>query len=145
MGKEQTTKDLSSVNEKSENLTLQNAKATAADLIADFSSVDTSVLQGLTQEYLQLKEKTTYNMVFTGMSSFKGDKGGEVEAVLLVDQKGNSFINGNTVLVNSLRKVTMLPCLVRIVTGELVKSGSGTGKYMDMEVFVIPNAIKKPE
>lgn len=134
---------LNKSNAAQEDLSFENAKATAADIIKDFSVVDVSMLQGMTQEYLQLKEKTTYNMVFTGMASFKGEKGGEVESVILVDDKGNSFINGNTVLVNSLKKVTSMPCLVRIVTGQYTKSASGTGKYLDMDVFVLPKAAKR--
>lgn len=134
---------LNKSNAAQEDLTFENAKATAADIIKDFSTVDMSMLQGMTQDYLQLKESTTYNMVFTGMTSFKGEKGGEVKSVVLVDDKGNSFINGNTVLVGALDKVTSMPCLVRIVTGKLTKSASGTGKYLDMDVFVLPKAAKR--
>lgn len=129
-------------NSAQENLTLENSKATAIESISDFSQVDAGKLQGLTQEYLQLKENQTYNMVFTSRSTFKGDKGGEVPAVVLVDDKGQSFINGNTVLVNSLSKVKQMPCLVRIVTGKLIKSASGTGKYLDMEVFALPKVME---
>lgn len=141
MAKAQNEQALEKSNAAQEGLTLENSKATAAEIIKDFSSVTNEMLQGLTQEYLQLKEEKTYNMVFTAMSTFKGDSGGEVPAVVLVDEKGGQFINGNTVLVNSLRKVTSLPCLVRVVTGKLVKSASGTGKYLDMEVFVLPKAV----
>lgn len=132
-------------NAAQDELTLQNSKATAADVIKDFSSVSNEQLQTLTQEYLQLKENKTYNLVFTALSTFKGEKGGEVPAVVLVDEKGQSFINGNTVLVNSLSKVKQMPCLVRVVTGDLVKSGSGTGKYLDMEVYVLPKVVLPDE
>jgi hypothetical protein len=125
-------------NSGQDDLTLQNTKSIAADLINDFSNVDVEQLQGMTQEYLQMKENTTYNMVFTGMTSFKGEKGGDVESVVLVDQNAKSFINGNTVLVGALRKVKQMPCLVRIVTHEYVKSSNGAGKYLDMDVYVLP-------
>lgn len=141
MSKETT--DLTKITEASEGLTLQNSKANAAELLKDFSSVSSAVLQTLTQEYLQLKENTTYNLVFTAMTNFKGEGGKEVEAVVLVDKDASTFINGSTVLVNSLKKVTSLPCLVRIVTGSLQKSSSGAGKYLDMEIFVIPKAVEK--
>jgi len=130
-------------NDAQENLDFQNAKASAKDILADFSSVTDDMLQGLTANYLQMKETTTYNLVFTAMTKFKGDNGGEVDAVELVNEKGEKFINGNTVLVNSLRKVTIMPCLVRIVTGKLQKSGSGQGKYLDMEVYVLPKTVQK--
>lgn len=129
-------------NEAQDNLTLDNSKAIAAEFIADFSQIDVEKLQGLTQEYLQLKENTTYNLVFTQRTTFKGDKGGEVPAVVLVNEKGESFINGNTVLVNSLSKVKQMPCLVRIVTGKLIKSASGAGKYLDMEIFALPKVME---
>lgn len=125
------------VDDAQESLSMENHKAAAADLLKDFSQVDPSMLQGLTQEYLQMKESTTYNMIFTGMTTFKGDKGGEVPAVSLINETGMSFINGNTVLVNSLRKVQQLPCFVKIVTGKRQKSASG-GAYLDMEVYVLP-------
>jgi hypothetical protein len=137
MAKDQT-QALAKVNEAQENLSVDNYKATAAEIMKDFSSVDNTLLQGLTQEYLQLKESTTYNMVFKNMTTFKGESGGEVPAVELVDEKGTTYINGNTVLVNSLSKVKQIPCLVRIVTGKKVKSGSGM--YLDMDVFVLPKA-----
>lgn len=128
---------LEKANSAEENLSLDNYKATAAEVINDFSTVDVSKLQGLTQEYLQLKENTTYNMVFKSMTTFKGEKGGEVPAVELVNEKRETFINGNTVLVNSLRKVQKMPCLVRIITGIKTKSANG-GSYLDMEVLVLP-------
>jgi hypothetical protein len=138
-----TTTALEKSNEGQENLDYQNAKATAKDILADFSQVTDEMLQGLTANYLQLKEGTTYNLVFSAMTKFRGDNGGEVDAVELVNQNGEKFINGNTVLVNSLRKVTVMPCLVRIVTGKLQKSGSGQGKYLDMEVYVLPKTTAK--
>ncbi len=129
------------VNTKQENLSIDNYKANALDILKDFSQLDEKYLQELTQEYLQLKENQTYNVIFTGMTTFKGEAGKEVEAVLLYDEKGNSFINGNTVLVNSLKKITVLPCVARIVTGDKVKGQNGT--YLDMRVITIPNALKK--
>jgi hypothetical protein len=129
-------------NDAQDALTLENSKAIAAESINDFSQVDASKLQGLTQEYLQLKENNTYNFCFTQRTTFKGDKGGEVAAVVLVDEKGLSFINGNTVLVNSLSKVKQMPCFVRIITGKLIKSASGAGKYLDMEIFALPKVME---
>lgn len=140
MAASKTETALVKANEAQGNLSLENAKETAAQFIKDFSSVTDDQLQGLTSEYLQLKENKTYNLVFTAMTVFTGQKGGEVPAVELVNEEGTKFINGNTVLVNSLKKVTHMPCLVRIVTGKLVKSPNGS--YLDMEVFVLPKAVK---
>lgn len=145
MAKATSETALTKVNAAQDEITLQNAKASAADVIKDFSSVSNEQLQTLTQEYLQLKPNATYNLVFTAMTTFKGEKGGEVPAVVLVDKDGQTFINGNTVLTNSLSKVRQMPALVRIVTGDMVKSASGTGKYLDMEVFVLPKVMEKTE
>lgn len=145
MAKATSETALANVNAAQDGITLQNAKASAADVIKDFSTVSNEQLQTLTQEYLQLKENATYNMVFTAMTTFKGEKGGEVPAVVLVDVKGQTYINGNTVLTNSLSKVRQMPALVRIVTGDMVKSASGTGKYLDMEVFVLPKVMEKTD
>jgi hypothetical protein len=143
MAKQELKTDvLENSNTVQDNLTFENSKALAAEGITDFSQVNTEDLRGLTQEYLQLKENATYNLVFTEKTTFKGEKGGEVPAVVLVDDKGQSYINGNTVLVNSLSKVKQMPCLVRIVTGKLIKSSSGTGKYLDMEVFALPKVMQ---
>ena len=130
------------VENSQDNLTPQNVKEQAAKLIGDFSSIPDSMLQSLTQDYLQLKENTRYDMVFTGMSSFKGDRGSEVESVLLIDENNKQYINGNTVLVNSLKsKVTHMPCFVRITTGEKLQGKNGL--YMDMDVLVLAKTIGK--
>lgn len=119
-------------------------QATAGEILDAFEQVDAEKLQGLTTEYLQLKEDTTYNMVFTAVTTFTGENGGSVKAVELVDKEGNKFINGNTVLVNSLSKVTDMPCLVRIVTGKKIKSSNVKGgQYLAMDVFVLPKAVQK--
>lgn len=128
-------------NRQQENLGMENYKESAEQMLKDFSQVDVSMLQGLTQEYLQLKEDKTYNMVFKGMTKFKGQKGGEIPAVLLVGENMKEYINGNTVLVNSLSKVQQVPCLCRIITGKTVRSQNGTGSYLDMEILALPKVV----
>lgn len=142
--KSEETKEptMNEVVEQNNSLSLGNTNALAHEVIADFSKVDQKFLVGLTQEYLNLEENKTYDVIFKGMSEFDGDKG-TVEAVLLVGEDGMNYINGNTVLVNSCKKVTKLPCLIRIVTGDYVKSTKGTGKYLSMEVFTLSNNLEK--
>lgn len=139
MAKSQNTNvDLEKINKVNDDLSLDNYLS-ASDVITDFSKVDTSKLQTLTQEYLQMSENTEYNMIFIGRDVFTGDRG-EVNAVVLVDEDGKKWMNGNTVLVNSLSKVVNMPCLVKIVTGKKISGKKGT--YLDMEVFVLPNSLK---
>ena len=139
---ETTAPTINEVVKQNNDLTLGNTNALATEVIKDFSQVDKSLLVGLTQEYLNLEENKTYDVIFKAMSEFEGDKG-TVEAVLLVGEDGMNYINGNTVLVNSCKKVTKLPCLIRIVTGDYVKSTKGTGKYLSMEVFTLSNNLEK--
>ena len=139
---EEKQSNMNEIVKQNDDLTLGNTNALASEVIKDFSTVDKSLLVGLTQEYLNLEENKTYDVIFKSMSEFEGDKG-TVEAVLLVGEDGMNYINGNTVLVNSCKKVTKIPCLIRIVTGDYVKSSKGTGKYLSMEVFTLSNNLEK--
>lgn len=131
------------VSEKNQDqLTHQNVKATAGDVINDFSAVPDNALQALTGEYLQLEENKTYNMVFKGMTTFNDQMKGEMPAVELVDEAGMVSINANTVLVKALSKVTQMPCLVRIITGSKVRSKSGN-TYLDMEILTLGKSVQK--
>jgi len=138
---EETIPTMNEVVKANNDLEIGNSNALAHEVIKDFSTVDKTLLVGLTQEYLNLEENKTYDVIFKAMSEFEGDKG-TVEAVLLVAEDGMNYINGNTVLVNSLKKVKKMPCLVRIVTGDYVKSSKGTGKYLSMEVFTLSNNLE---
>jgi len=118
-----------------------NAKEAAGVIIGTFSNVDESELVSITEDYLKFEEDTTYNMVFVNTTKFTGDRGGEMDAVSLIDEEGKKWINAGTVLVNSLKKVTQLPCLIRIVTKGTIKSKNG--QYLDMDVFVLPKTMQK--
>jgi hypothetical protein len=145
MSQKNNNANVEKVSENQEKLTFSNAKAEAEAILSEFEKISSDGLTGLTQEYLELKQNTTYNLIFTGMSTFKSSEGkGDVEAVLLVDKSAKQYINGNTVLVNSLKRVTAMPCLVRIVTGDMIKSSNGNYKYLDMDVIVLPKSIEKP-
>jgi hypothetical protein len=124
-----------------DNLTLENASAEAAVYLGAFSEVEEKDLITLTEDYLKLDPDETYNLIFTGMTKFTGERGGEVDAVQLIDEENKKWINGNTVLVNSLKKVTSLPCMVRVVTKKMIKTKNGT--YQDLDVFVLSNAVQK--
>jgi hypothetical protein len=82
------------------------------------------------------------------MTTLKGKEGSndaerEYEGVKLVDREGKNYVSGLTVLVTELKKVTVLPCLVKIVTKKETKSSSGMGKYLAMEVYTVPMPLAK--
>lgn len=99
----------------------------------------TEMLSELTSEYFTPEEDSEYNLLFEGMGKATLE-GKDVEVVNLRDKSGRKMINGNAVLVNSLKRCTVLPAFVRIVTRKKVKGGNGT--YLDMSVFVLPSATK---
>lgn len=118
-------------------------EANAADVLAAFDKVPTSALQQLNSEYLKLDESSSYSYIFLGMTTLKGKEGSsdaerEYEGVRLIDRDGKNYVSGLTVLVTELKKVTVLPCLVKIVTKKETKSSSGMGKYLAMEVYTVP-------
>jgi hypothetical protein len=120
----------------------------AAQVLDAFDKVPTSSLQQLNSEYLKLEENSSYSYIFTGMTTLKGKEGSndaerEYEGVKLVDREGKNYVSGLTVLVTELKKVTVLPCLVKIVTKKETKSSSGMGKYLAMEVYTVPMPLAK--
>jgi len=115
----------------------------AAQVLEAFDKVPTTSLQQLNSEYLKLDENSSYSFIFVGMTTLKGKEGSndaerEYEGVKLVDKAGKTLVSGLTVLVTELKKVTILPCLVKIVTKKETKSSSGMGKYLAMEVYTVP-------
>jgi hypothetical protein len=97
-------------------------------------------------QYLTFDKTGTFNFMFTGMDKMTSEdqrtgEVKEVDAVKLLDKQGVEYINANTILVNSLKKVLQVPCYVRVeYTGD-VKAKSG-GKYKDLKVFVLPQTMK---
>jgi len=136
----QNTADVSALEKKQDDLLPQNVKEQASELLSQFENVDESQMLGLTADYLEMKVNSKYNFIFLGMTTMQNN-GKEIKAVELLSKENKKYIHASTVLVNSLQKVTKLPCMVRIVTKELVKSDNG--KYLDMDVFVIPSTVAK--
>jgi hypothetical protein len=135
------TFDIAEVTKTQDGLLPQNVKEQATDLLGLFANADESQLVGLTADYLELKENQTYNLIFTGFTTMKTDKGNEIKVAEFIDKDNKKYIHGSTVLVNSLSKVEKMPCLVRIVTKTKVKSSAGL--YLDLDVLVIPATLGK--
>ena len=70
---------------------------------------------------------------FVAMDVFES-KDGPQEAVRLIDRNGATFIAAQSVLVNSLKKVTDFPCFCKIIVGEHKIKGAN-GDYYQMQVL----------
>lgn len=136
----QNTADVSALEKRQDDLLPQNVKEQANELLKQFENVDESQMVGLTADYLEMKINTTYNFIFLGMTTMSNN-GKEIKAVELLNKENKKFIHASTVLVNSLSKVTKMPCMVRIVTKDFVKADAG--RYLDMDVYVIPSTVAK--
>jgi hypothetical protein len=132
-----TSKDLSVL----QDIDKDTIKDKAEDLLSKFDAIDNTALQSLSSEYLKFSPNSSYSFIFDGFTTFTDEDGEAVKAARLIDKAGKQWINAATVLVGSLDKTTDIPCLVKIVTSTEKKSGNG--KYMQMEVFVIPQKTIK--
>lgn len=97
--------------------------------------VDDQKFQDLNSAYWTPMEDTTYNFLFEGMSTATLD-GKIVPVVKLRDKHGDTFIAAQTILVNSLRDVQVMPAYCRVVVKNKKKSGNQS--YFDMQVKVLP-------
>ena len=112
----------------------------AETALAGFESTEQTNLVQINAEYAELKPNSVYNVIFTGMTTFKNREGKDVDAVEFIGKEGIKYISGLSVLVNACRRVKQMPCLIRIVTKNEVPSKQG-GKYIDMNVFVLPQTV----
>jgi hypothetical protein len=129
--------NVNEVNDKLHEVVTQGGDYT--DLFDKLEKADDTAFMEITSEYFTPEENKTYNFVATKISTANLD-GKDVEVVELLDREGKRFINGNAVLVNSVKKLTTFPSLVRIITAG--KKKSANGQYLDMQVKVVPNATK---
>jgi hypothetical protein len=121
------------------NLGESKSGITYAEGFEILEKADSAKMTELTSEYFNFEKPGTYNFVFEGMSTANID-GKTVDVVLLRDKEGKQLINGNAVLVNSLRKVTILPTFVRVQY--IGDEKSAKGSYKNLSVRVLPNAVK---
>ena len=105
------------------------------NLFEMFEGQETGAMRSLTADYLEMKENSVYNFICSGMTTFLTSEGEQREAAILVDKENKTFINGGAVLVSSCKKLKEYPSLIRIITGDKVKSDKG--KYLSMEIRTI--------
>jgi hypothetical protein len=109
---------------------------------------DTSKMVELTSTYFNFETKGDYVFIFEGMTTAtlaQKDETGrmvnkKVEAVSLRNKAGETLINANAVLVNSCKKITSLPCFIKVqYLGDEKAQGGGT--YKNLKVVTYPGAV----
>jgi hypothetical protein len=120
-------------------LTGTNAKS-VDEMIDALENVSDDHFDDATSEYLELKEGEIFNGLFTGLTKFTNDKQQEIDAVMLTGKENKKYIYAGAVVVGSLKKVTTMPCLIRLTHKGKVKGKNGT--YHDIQVQVLKPAVK---
>lgn len=95
----------------------------------------------LTSEYLSMEKNEIRRFVVVQKTTLTVDIEGsdekkDIEAILMIDENGETISAAQTVLVNSIKG--SLPCLVEIVCkGDVALKGGR--KYTDFDVFLLDN------
>jgi hypothetical protein len=97
-------------------------------------------LQEVTSTYLNfdgIKEGTKMPFIFAGMTTVSDPEHPEVlkEAVDLLDRKGERFVTAATVIVNSLKKCTKVPCAVLLTYNGKTKGANGSYHSVNVKVL----------
>lgn len=93
-----------------------------------------AAFETLNADYLKFDKEGKYSFIFTGMSTATLDSK-TVDVALLSDREGKQYIAAQTTLVSACKKVTTMPCFIRIeYTG---KKGTGNNIYQNLIVSAV--------
>lgn len=122
-------------NEEMEGVTIEQA----FDI---FEKTDPKFLEQISgAEYFEFKQPGEYFFLFMGMDEFNSKEKGIIPAVKLQNRAGENFINANTILTNTLKKVQKIPSFVKITyAGD--KKGATGNKYKDLNIQVLGASLK---
>lgn len=113
------------------------------DLFEAMKNVSEEELQELTSTYFNFKTTGTYHFTVLGLTTAYLD-GKTVDAVSLKDEDENLLLNANTVLVNSVRKITTLPCYIRVqYLGDIAAERPNGEKFTYKNLKVLSFPTKK--
>jgi hypothetical protein len=99
-----------------------------------------SELQEMTGEYLSFeKVGETKDLYFTGLTTLTIDDK-TMDAAQFTDETGQNFVYLGVVVVSACKRLTQVPCYVRLKYVSDEKSANGT--YKNIRVFTFPNAAK---
>lgn len=112
-----------------------DAGVSGKDAFEILKNAKDSDLEEITGEYLTFdKIGETKHFLFTAMTTVTID-GKTNEAVELVDENNNKFVYAGAIVVNTLKKLTQVPCYVRLTYKGEEKSKVGTYKVISVKTF----------
>jgi hypothetical protein len=129
-----------SASEVNESLALggQDVGVTGKEAFDIMKNAKDSELTELTGDYLEFKAVgEVKDLLFTGMTHVTID-GKTMDAVELMDERGAKFVYSGIVVVSACKKLTQMPCYVRLIYKEDVKSANGV--YKNIRVLTFPSA-----
>jgi len=105
----------------------------AFDMLADAPD---AALKELSSEYFKFDQVgKSYNFVAEGLDTFQDKDGKDVEVVKLRDRDGNTFVNGDKVLVSAVKKLTTVPAFIKVTYLRDAQSARGTYKELSVKTF----------
>jgi len=91
-------------------------------------------LENLSRSYFKFDKQGDYYFVVQGLSTMKKDDK-VVEVVEMMNKEKEQFINGDQVFVTAVRKLTTIPCFVKVVYKGDVRNNKGTYKNLEVHTF----------
>lgn len=130
---------------KNETTTTPTTEITNADLsnvqnefFDKFDAIKEEDMKGTDAEYLEFSEGEVHNLIFTGIETTNFNENGvqvEKDIATFEGRNGWKFVNANSVIVNSMKRI-LAPAPVRIIcTGEQ-KNAKGN-KYKTFKIFTL--------
>lgn len=106
----------------------QNEVLNTSAMLAKLSEVSNEELKAVPDQIgLTIDEGDIYNLKYLGTELKQFDDGGEPkEVAIFEDENGQQYYNGNSFLVNGLKRLQVVPNFVRITGTEKKKSNAGT-------------------
>lgn len=116
--------------------TVSNEGISREDAFALMDAAKPEDLKSLNSNYFKLEQGERKVMQFTGMTVYNSPEQGEMEAVILEDKDGISYVCPTTQLVSTLKELTDIPAFVRLTNTGKRKNGKGFFyDYYNIEVF----------
>ena len=106
------------------------------NLFAEAEGKETKSLKEVTAQYLKLDEfkmGEERTFIHTGITTFTTDQGEVKDAVVLMDKNRCNFIVGSVVVVNACKRLSKIPCAIRLQVNGKIKGTNGS--YFDVKVF----------
>lgn len=113
---------------------IANQGNTNRELLEKFSALDDKDLKSPDLECINFEEGTVNNLIAVGVQEYEFSDGNK-DVAIFEDIDGNQKYNGNSVVVNSIKKIAHLPAPVRIVCTGTEKGKNGTYKTFSIKTI----------